>query len=163
MNGQSERVLIVDDEWTIRKQLSRALQLSGIQCDCAVNGDEALDCFLHHRHKLVVTDLRMPKKNGHSLAVALLELANPPIVVALTGITEPRLAQDLLARGVADVVYKPLNYFEFVDQLKCRLECTPSTHNCDDELTVARALQSQGCQLGLASHCIATVASSSNC
>ena len=142
MTLPTQRVLVVDDEWTIRRQLARALELAGIPCDCAVNGDEALDCFLHLHHKLVVTDLRMPKKNGHSLAVTLLEMANPPIVVALTGVTEPRLAHDLLTRGVADVVYKPLNYFEFVGQLKQRLDGGKSPPECAEILNEAQPAQS---------------------
>jgi CheY-like chemotaxis protein len=122
MHNQNAQVLVVDDEWTIRQQLSRALELVGVHCECAANGIDALDRYLHQHHKLIVTDLRMPKINGHSLAVALLEQPDPPIVVALTGVTEPRLANDLLTRGVADVVYKPIDYFDLADQLSCLLE-----------------------------------------
>src|SRR6476660_1436813 len=60
----------------------------------------------------------MPHSNGHSLAVSLLAEPNPPTVVMLTGLTEPKLARDLLARGVRDVVFKPVNYFELADRLK---------------------------------------------
>ncbi len=130
MNETSSRILVVDDEWPIRQQLSRAFELAGLPCDCAINGDEALDCFLDHHHRLVITDLRMPKKNGHSLAVSLLEQPNPPIVVALTGVMEPRLAEDLRLRGVADVVYKPLNYFALVDRLKTLIDTSPPQTAC---------------------------------
>src|SRR6476660_981095 len=60
----------------------------------------------------------MPHSNGHSLAVSLLAEPNPPTVVILTGLTEPKLARDLLARGVRDVVFKPVNYFELAERLK---------------------------------------------
>src|SRR5690349_2868707 len=111
MHNQDAEILVVDDEFRIRQQLCRALELAGIECECAADGDEALDRFLERRHKLIVTDLRMPRRNGHSLAVELLEQPEPPVVVALTGVTEPRLATDLLTRGVADIIYKPINYF----------------------------------------------------
>ena len=90
----------------------------GIECECAIDGNDALDRYLHHHHELIVTDLRMPQRNGHSLAVSLLGQIDPPMVVALTGVTEPRLADDLLARGVADIVFKPINYFDLADRLK---------------------------------------------
>ena len=117
MKDSSVQVLVVDDEWTIRQQLSRALGSFGIRCECAVNGDDALDRFVQRRHALVVTDLRMPARNGHSLAVSLLDRHDPPVVVALTGVNEPRLAKDLMARGVAEVVFKPVNYFDLADRL----------------------------------------------
>jgi CheY-like chemotaxis protein len=122
MPHQGPQVLIVDDEWAIRQQLSRALVSFGIQCDSAVDAEDALDKYHHYHYPLVVTDLLMPQQNGHSLAVALLDQPVPPRVVALTGVTEPRLAKDLLARGVDDVVYKPVNYFEFADRLRKLLE-----------------------------------------
>jgi CheY-like chemotaxis protein len=125
MNISNAQVLVVDDEWTIRQQLSRALGLVGIHCDCAIDGDDALDRCIHHPYDLVVTDLRMPERHGHSLAVTLLARPDPPLVVALTGVTDPRLAKDLLARGVANVVFKPINYFNLADQLKCLLEAAP--------------------------------------
>src|SRR4051812_32849380 len=105
-------VLVVDDEWLIRNQLTRALKSVGIKCDHAINGDDALFKFRSCDHQLVVTDLRMPHCNGHSLAVALLAEPNPPKVIVLTGLTEPKLARDLLARGVREVVFKPVNYFD---------------------------------------------------
>jgi CheY-like chemotaxis protein len=122
MTSERAPILVVDDEWVIRQQLARALGSVGIPCDCAVDGDDALDKFRSHHHQLVVTDLRMPQHNGHSLAVTLLAEPNPPKVVALTGVMEPRLARDLLVRGVNDVVYKPINYFDLADRLKCMLE-----------------------------------------
>ncbi|HEX5470421.1 MAG TPA: response regulator [Lacipirellulaceae bacterium] len=127
MKHNSLNVLVVDDEWIIRQQLSRALTSVGITCDCAVDGDDALHKIAGHRYELVITDLRMPERHGHSLAVALLSNPTRPKIVALTGVTEPRLAKDLLDRGVDEVVYKPVNYFDLADRLKQLLETSAST------------------------------------
>jgi CheY-like chemotaxis protein len=122
MSFADASVLVVDDQWTVRQQLARALGTVGIQCDCANDGDDALERCLHHHYELIVTDLRMPQQNGHSLAVTLLDQPDPPIVVVLTGVTDPRLTSDLLKRGVTDVVYKPVNFFDLADRLKQMLE-----------------------------------------
>jgi len=116
--SETTPVLVVDDEWIIRNQLTRALKAVGVGSDHAADGDDALFKFRSCVHQLVVTDLRMPHCNGHSLAVTLLAEPNPPTVVVLTGLTEPKLARDLLARGVRDVVFKPVNYFELAHQIK---------------------------------------------
>ena len=121
-------VLVVDDEWIVRNQLTRALLSVGVGCDQAVDGDDALFKFRSCDHSLVVTDLRMPHSNGHSLAVSLLAEPKPPTVIVLTGLSEPKLARDLLARGVRDVVFKPVNYFELADRLKEMLPPLTTNH-----------------------------------
>jgi hypothetical protein len=58
---------------------------------------------------VVVTDLRMPEMNGHEFAVDLLGKKDPPVLIVLTGVTEPKIAKDLLARGVDDIMFKPID------------------------------------------------------
>jgi hypothetical protein len=60
----------------------------------------------------------MPQKNGHSLAVSLLDQPSPPVVIALTGVTDVRLSDDLLKRGVRRVLFKPINFFELAREVK---------------------------------------------
>ena len=102
--------LIVDDEPLSRKMLTFAFTQEGFACDGAKDGDEANVLFHHHQYDLVVTDLIMPNKNGHSLAVDLLASKSHPVVIIHTSVDDPRITKDLLMRGVDDVVYKPTNY-----------------------------------------------------
>lgn len=51
----------------------------------------------------------MPNGNGHAFCVDLLEQRPRPVLIVVTGITDPRLTRDLLVRGVDDVMYKPLD------------------------------------------------------
>ncbi len=118
MTPTEAAVLIVDDEAIIRQQLSRALATVGIAADCAANGEEAIEHYARRRHPLVVTDLRMPERHGHSLSNALLRESPPPQIIALTGVHDPRLKADLLNRGVAKVVYKPVDYSWLAHELK---------------------------------------------
>ena len=67
---------------------------------------------------LVVIDLRMPTKHGHSLAVDLLGKENPPLIVIHTSCDDPRMTKDLMLRGVDDIVYKPANYPAFAAKLR---------------------------------------------
>lgn len=112
------RALIVDDEAAIRKLLQRALLVEGFECMTAEDGQQAAELTRCHAFDLVVTDLAMPVKHGHSLAVQLLEQQDRPLVVVLTGIAEPRLAKDLFARGVDDVVLKPVDFRMFAAKLR---------------------------------------------
>jgi HD-like signal output (HDOD) protein/CheY-like chemotaxis protein len=104
------QALIVDDEPISRKMMTFALTQEGFNCDGAEDGDEANVLCYHHQYDLVVTDLIMPNKNGHSLVVDLLAGESRPVVIVHTSVDEPRITKDLLMRGVDDVAYKPTNY-----------------------------------------------------
>lgn len=103
------RALVVDDEAAVRMITMRELSRNGFTCDAAHDGIHAKELLSDNRYDAVVTDLRMPQMNGHALAVELLDRPNPPVVVVLTGVTEPRLAKDLIARGVDDILFKPID------------------------------------------------------
>ncbi|HTU25573.1 MAG TPA: response regulator [Pirellulales bacterium] len=108
MSENPLRVLVVDDEHALRMLMVRALSERGFECDAARDGEQALLLVSADHFDAVVTDLRMPTMNGHSLVVELLNRANPPVIVVLTGVTEPKLAKDLIARGVDDIIFKPI-------------------------------------------------------
>ena len=103
------RALVVDDEAALRMLTVRELSRRGFECDAAHDGAQAMELIVSRHYDVVVTDLRMPGMNGHALAVELLSRENRPAVVVLTGVTEPRLAKDLIARGVDDIVFKPVD------------------------------------------------------
>ncbi len=103
------RALIVDDEVALRMLTVRELTRRGFDCDAARDGRQALELVDTRHYDVIVTDLRMPEMNGHMLAIELLKREHRPAVVVLTGVTEPRLAKDLIARGVDDIVFKPVD------------------------------------------------------
>jgi CheY-like chemotaxis protein len=127
-------VLVADDEWIIRHQMARALGALGILCDCAVNGDDALKQFRGSHHRVVVTDLRMPQCNGHSLALSLLAEPKPPKVVVVTGVREPKLSKDLLARGVNDIIFKPIKYGDLAIQIEKALKTAHSERSTPSDI-----------------------------
>jgi DNA-binding NtrC family response regulator len=74
--------LVVDDEPAVRKLTALALTNHGFACDEAENGDQALLQFDQREYAVLVTDLRMPQRNGHSLAVEVLGRGeNRPLIV----------------------------------------------------------------------------------
>ncbi|HEY3965134.1 MAG TPA: response regulator [Planctomycetaceae bacterium] len=103
------RALVVDDEPAARSQTIRALSGNGFQCDSAGDGKIARELIAASPYDAVVTELHVPEMNGHALAIDLLSRAGRPIVVVLTGVTEPKLATDLIARGVDDILFKPVD------------------------------------------------------
>jgi DNA-binding response OmpR family regulator len=109
MGSKNYRALVVDDEEAVRKLLMFALTKQGFECDSAADGQEAEDQCSKFPYDAVVTDLRMPRMHGYAFTTYLLAQKRKPVMVVHTGITEPRLANDLLMRGVDDIIFKPFD------------------------------------------------------
>lgn len=67
--------LVVDDSMLIRHTVCRFLETRGFEVEAATNGAEALEILKRIRPDIIVTDLQMPRMDGHQL---LLELKGQP-------------------------------------------------------------------------------------
>lgn len=67
MSNGRERLLVVDDEWTIRDILSGMLTAEGFAVETAADGEEAVNLIDDNDYALVITDLKMPKLDGIAL------------------------------------------------------------------------------------------------
>jgi HD-like signal output (HDOD) protein/CheY-like chemotaxis protein len=135
MIHSKNRILLVEDDVGYRQMLECALVAEGFECDHADNGADAASLLTLVRYDLLLTDLQMPICNGHALAVEVLTRHNRPAIVALTGVVEPRLAADLLARGVEDVIFKPIEFKLLAAKLKALLasRCSQAAGACADK------------------------------
>jgi len=118
----SPRVLVVDDDERIRTLVKDLLTPHNITCHAVADGEIAARTLAAIQYDMVITDLRMPNCHGHALCRTILESAERPLVVVITGVMEPRLIRDLQARGVDDVFYKPLELPALVTRVHELLE-----------------------------------------
>jgi DNA-binding response OmpR family regulator len=104
------RCLVVDDDEDLRWVVMRSLMRADFHCEAARDGDHALQLMSQSQFQIVVTDLRMPKKHGFSLATEIMKVSQAkPAIIVYTGIEEPKLIAQLLSMGVDDVLIKPMN------------------------------------------------------
>jgi CheY-like chemotaxis protein len=108
--GTNKRVLVVDDDPSIRELLSAALQDDGYEVVPATNGQDALEVCEHWRPDVIVLDLMMPVMDGWTFAARLRERDDIPIVVISAANDLERHARNV---GAAFVVGKPFD----LDQL----------------------------------------------
>ena len=81
------RILVVDDEDTVRHVLRQLLQTRGHSIEEAMDGQAALEFCLREAFDLVITDIRMPRRDGLSLIRGLKEYSQNIKVIALTAST----------------------------------------------------------------------------
>lgn len=109
-NRTDSRVLVVDDDAQVRQLIQRALARQRIACDTAADGVEATELHAKRRYDVILCDLRMPRKHGHRFVVEQLSQPNPPAIIAITGVIDPKIITDLFERGVSDIFAKPLHF-----------------------------------------------------
>ncbi|HXY33143.1 MAG TPA: HDOD domain-containing protein, partial [Planctomycetaceae bacterium] len=118
MSKRRLKALVVDDEKHIRALIIGWLFREGFLCNEADDGAKALRELEHTHYDLVVVDLRMPNRHGHSLCKAILDQDDRARLVVVTGVSDPRIWRDLEARGVDHVFQKPVDPSEFVRRVR---------------------------------------------
>jgi CheY-like chemotaxis protein len=81
---RGKRILLVEDEPSVRRAFYMMLKFDGHSITEANNGAEALDLFTKGKFDLVVTDFEMPVMKGNELAVRIKQLAPTQPILMIT-------------------------------------------------------------------------------
>lgn len=120
MTERSHKVLVADDDESVRESLRKLLHDEGYQVVSVANGAEAVELFRQEQARidLLLVDLNMPLKNGWATLDRLLEV-NPGLpILVITG--QPNQYELAEAAGVNALVEKPIDVpalLEFIQKL----------------------------------------------
>ena len=105
------RILLTDDEETVRGFLKRGLEIDGHHVTTAVDGADALDRLTEAggAYDLLLTDIRMPIMDGIALALAAKRDYPDLTILLMTGFADQRERASGLNAIVHDVVTKPFS------------------------------------------------------
>jgi DNA-binding NtrC family response regulator len=103
-----KRLLIVDDDAGMRAALEARFQRRGWLVDMAVNGTEALAKFREGLHSLVITDVRMPGRDGFELMREVQTSSARTAVILLTAYGCVPDAVEAMRNGACDYLVKPV-------------------------------------------------------
>lgn len=120
-----KRVLIADDDAGMRAALETRFLQRGWQVDLAVNGSEALGKFRESRHALVITDVRMPGRDGFELMREVQATSPRTAVILLTAYGCVPDAVQAIQSGACDYLVKPVCFEKLelaVDQVLRRAQ-----------------------------------------
>ena len=120
MADRPPRILLVDDEESIRTLLSFPLRKDGYEVVTAVDGRDALDRFREATFDLVVLDVMMPVLDGLEVCRNLRARSTVPIIM-LTAKTEEVDKIVGLELGADDYITKPFSVREFRSRVKASL------------------------------------------
>jgi putative nucleotidyltransferase with HDIG domain len=107
MPSHSSRILIVDDDPTVREVIGTLLAEEGYDCALASTAEQALALALSDDFQLVLSDVRMPGRDGVWLLEQLKQERPATSVIVLTAFGDTEAAVDSLRRGASDYLLKP--------------------------------------------------------
>jgi len=106
----TERVLIVDDEEDLRYVYTRQLRGDGYLLDTAVDGEEAIEKIRTNEYAVILTDMRMPRKDGLAVIAAAREHLPDAEIIVLTGHGSLENALQAFKSGnILEYLLKPLD------------------------------------------------------
>ncbi len=119
----SPRLLIVEDDESLRELLTLAMKAEGFESACARDGEQGLAQLEAYKPDVVLLDLMMPKVNGFQFIGALSQRGVKIPIIVMTGFWEQAdeglLRQD---ENVVEFLRKPVKYTELAAAVRKALE-----------------------------------------
>jgi DNA-binding NtrC family response regulator len=122
------KILVIDDDTSLRRVLEYNLQEEGYEVQAASSGEEGLYLFGQSQPGLVITDMKMSGMDGLMVLKSIKERSPETLVIIITAFGTVDVAVEAMKAGAHDYITKPFNR----DELK---------------LTVKKALQFSGLTL----------------
>jgi putative two-component system response regulator len=117
-----DQILIVDDEKIICSVIAQRLKREGYSCVTAENGKEGFEYFCRGNFSLVISDIRMPEKDGLEL-LRLVKAVRPNMkFIIMTAFAEIDVAVEAMHLGANDLLLKPFELELAVFSVKKALE-----------------------------------------
>ena len=130
-----KRILVVDDEESLRRVTQLRLQQAGYDVATAADGNQALAFLERNPRDLVLTDLRMPGLSGIELLERIKEAYPEVVVILVTAFGTIESAVEAMKHGAYDYVIKPVN----AEALKLVLSRALEHHSLQEEVRNLRS------------------------
>jgi len=119
---ESARILVVDDDKSIRKTLSAILEEEGYDVDTAENGEQAIKKTNTQFYNLALIDIRLPDMEGTKLLSAMKETTPPMIKIIVTGYPSMHNSVEAVNKGADGYIFKPVDVEKLLKTIKAHLE-----------------------------------------
>ncbi len=122
MAKEQEKILIVDDEDSIRKLVFKRLSGEGYQCQEASDSEQALGKLIREPINLVLLDVKMPGKSGVELLPEIKLRFPDTAVIMATAAVDLNVAVGCMKQGAYDYITKPFDLDDIVHSVRRAME-----------------------------------------
>jgi DNA-binding NtrC family response regulator len=103
------KILVIDDDTSLRRVLEYNLQEEGYEVQAASSGEEGLYLFGQSQPSLVITDMKMPGMDGMMVLKSIKERSPETLVIIITAFGTVDVAVEAMKAGAYDFITKPFN------------------------------------------------------
>jgi len=132
--AQTARILVVDDERSMREMLEILLRREGHDVRVAENGTRALALLKSHPFDMLISDIKMPDVSGVEVLRAAKQINEQIVGIMITAYGSKDSIQEALRLGAADYLDKPFN----IDELRFRVRKELERCHLQQENTLLR-------------------------
>ncbi|MFC1888020.1 sigma-54-dependent transcriptional regulator [Candidatus Cloacimonadota bacterium] len=112
------KILLIEDSSTQREILKGYLEKNGFKVISAENGEEGVSRYIENEIDLVISDFRMPKKNGMEVLREIKKINPTASVIIVTAYSDVNEAVQVIKEGAADYILKPVDLEELLSKIK---------------------------------------------
>jgi two-component system, NtrC family, nitrogen regulation response regulator NtrX len=112
------RILIADDEPSIRYAFKNILETEPYEVDFAIDGDECLEKVKSKPYDVILLDLKMPNMDGLECLKLIPQFSPKSSIIVLSGNQDPNLVAECFRNGVTDYLEKPSNLFDIIKVIR---------------------------------------------
>ncbi len=128
------KILIVEDEKSMREVLRMLLEGEHYGVTTAADGLEGLSCIEKDIYDLVISDMKMPKADGLAVLRKAKELSPETIVIMITAFGTTETAIEAMKLGAYDYISKPFN----IDEIRLIVRKALEKKRLSEEVTLLR-------------------------
>lgn len=118
------RILVIDDEKSIRNSLKDVLEYEKHEVDVAEDGLEGLEKFKEFAYDIVLCDIKMPKMDGMEVLDELMKLSDSASIIMISGHGTIDTAVEAIKKGAFDYIEKPLDLNRLLITIRNSLDKT---------------------------------------
>jgi DNA-binding response OmpR family regulator len=119
---EQARILVIDDDVTVRKSHEAVLKANGYEVDVAENGQEAIKKSKTKLYNLALVDLRLPDMDGIELLTSMRETVPKTVKIIITGYPSQENAIEAVNRGADGYIVKPYTMEDLLRKIKEQLQ-----------------------------------------
>jgi len=134
MENSKGRILVIEDERSMREVLKILLEEEGYDVSAALDGLEGMEAIRNNIFDLVITDIKMPQADGFEVLKLVKEVVPETIVIMVTAFGTTEAAIDAMKKGAYDYINKPFK----IDEIRLIVNKAFEKKKLSDELSLLR-------------------------
>lgn len=126
---KSKHILFVEDDFTTRLQMTHTLKMLFHKVYCAKDGEEAYNLYEDEQPDIILTDVRMPKKDGIKLTRQIRQIDYQIPIIMLTSFDDKNVLLNAANLAIDGYLIKPVEFMLLVEKLLQAIKRTHVTPN----------------------------------